>query len=145
LLPATGLLPGTNALTIDSGDGSPLIGSVTNWLIRADPATAWENMPLAGLFNDRLTQVFQHKYLSPRSPFCSLAIPTQGIGSWCRWNFKYQVDDSGLRKAAAEHGGQIVLPQGVPLATPGAGDAKNVAFTSVWENFPRQVEVPLTG
>src|SRR5205823_3987269 len=72
ILPATGLLPGTNALTIDSGDGSPLIGSVTNWLIRADPATAWENMPLAGLFNDRLTPVFQHKYLSPRSPFCSL-------------------------------------------------------------------------
>ena len=42
-------------------------------------------------------------------------------------------------------GGKIILPDGIPFATPGQADAKNIIFTSQWDNYPREVSVPLTG
>ncbi len=104
-----------------------------------------ETVNLQPVFNDRVTQIFQNKYLAPRSPFCSLASPTQGIGSWCHPDTHFNVDDSGLRAAAAKSGGKIILPDGIPLATSGAPDGKNIAFVSQWNNYPRELSVPLTG
>jgi hypothetical protein len=104
-----------------------------------------ETVDLAAQFSDRVTQIFKNEYRAPRSPFCSLATPLQGIGSWCHPKETIAVDDSGLRKLAAQHGGKIILPDGVPLATPGDATAKNIAFVSQWENYPREITVPLTG
>jgi hypothetical protein len=104
-----------------------------------------EPVDLTGHFNDRVTQIFRNEYLSPRSPFCSLAVPKQGIGSWCHPTDTFEVDDSGLRAAAAQFGGRIVLPNGVPLATPGDPDANNILFTSQWDNYPAGASVPLSG
>ncbi len=105
----------------------------------------FEPVDLAAAFNDKLTQIFKNEYRKPRSPFCSLATPKQGFGSWCHPEQTFDVDDSGLRAAAAKSDGKIVLPNGVPLATPGSADAKNIAFVSQWENYPREISVPLTG
>jgi hypothetical protein len=33
----------------------------------------------------------------------------------------------------------------VPFATPGPGDAKNILFTSQWDNYPREAQIPLSG
>lgn len=104
-----------------------------------------ETVDLQPVFNDRVTQIFQNKYLTPRSPFCSLATPTQGIGSWCHPDQQFKVDDSGLRAVAAQAGGKIVLPDGIPLATSGAADGKNIAFVSQWNNYPSELSVPLAG
>jgi hypothetical protein len=105
----------------------------------------WETVDLTSTFNDRVTQIFKNEYLSPRSPYCSLAIPKQGIGSWCRPTAQAEIDDTGLRATAGRNGGRFVLPQGLPFATPGPGDAKNIVFTSQWGNYPREVIIPLTG
>lgn len=100
---------------------------------------------LTSHFNDLVTQIFKNEYRTPRSPFVSLAMPKQGIGSWCHPKDAFEVDDTGLRAAAAKGGGQIRLPNGVPLATPGAAGVKNIAFVSQWENYPREIALPLTG
>jgi hypothetical protein len=100
---------------------------------------------LALVFNDKVTQIFRNAYRSPRSPFCSLATPKQGIGGWCEPNAGFDVDDFGLRKAAAENSGKIRLPDGISFATPGGHDARNIAFVSQWDNYPREVSVPLAG
>jgi hypothetical protein len=92
-----------------------------------------------------VTRLFQHEYLSPRSPYCSLAIPKQGIGSWCHPDAAFVVDDSGLRERSDQGKGRIVLPQGIPFETPGGGDAANIAFASQWDNFPDEIAVPLSG
>ena len=55
------------------------------------------------------------------------------------------MDDSGLRAVAAKSGGKVILSDGVSLATPGAADAKNIAFVSQWDNYPREISVPLNG
>ena len=104
-----------------------------------------ETVDLCAQFNDQVTQIFKNEYRAPRSPFCSLATPLQGIGSWCHPKETFAVDDSGLRALAAQAGGKIILPSGVPLATPGAVNAKNIAFVSHWENYPREITVPLNG
>ncbi len=104
-----------------------------------------EPIDLTAQFNDKVTQIFKNEYRMPRSPFCSLATPVQGFGSWCHPKDTFAVDDSGLRALAAKSGGKIILPDGISLATPGASDAKNIAFVSQWENYPRELSVPLAG
>jgi hypothetical protein len=104
-----------------------------------------ETIDLGPVFNDKVTQIFHNEYRSPRSPFCSLALPKHGIGTWCHPMDRFDVDDSGLRSQAAKTGGKIVLPNGVPLATPSEAGAKNIAFISQWDNYPREISVPLAG
>jgi hypothetical protein len=98
------------------------------------------------VFNDRVTQIFRNEYRSPRSPFVSLALPKQGIGGWAGGvNATAEIDDTGLRKVAASNTGQIRLPNGAVLTTPAEPHAKNVAFVSLWDNYPDELSVPLSG
>ncbi|HET7535923.1 MAG TPA: DUF4450 domain-containing protein [Candidatus Didemnitutus sp.] len=98
-------------------------------------------------FNDLVTEIFKPgKYLSPRSPFVSLALPSQGIGYWAgHVNATAEIDDTGLRGVAGKNGGHIVLPNGVSFTTPGPGTSPNILFVSRWDNYPREATVPLTG
>jgi hypothetical protein len=92
-------------------------------------------------FNDRVTELFKpFKYLSPRSPHVTLALPAQGAGAWAAHvNELPAIDDAGLRAL----GGTLQLPNGLSFATPATG--ANVAFASLWENYPRATTVPLAG
>ena len=120
-------------------------GSDLDWRTPMPAAVRLEAIDLAPYFNDRVTNIFRHEYRSPRSPYCSLAIPKQGIGGWAgEVNATAEIDDRGLRAAGA-HGGRLLLPNGLPFATPGPGDAPNILFTSQWDNFPREAAVPLSG
>jgi hypothetical protein len=116
-----------------------------DWKKKLPTTAKLEPVDLAPVFNEKVTQIFNKEYRSPRSPFVSLAQPKQGIGGWCDFNAECDVDDSGLRAAANRGGGQIVLPNGVPLRTPGSAEANNIVFTSQWDNYPREVAVPLAG
>ena len=131
-LPSQGILPGTNDI-----ESNLAKGPVTNWSIKAYPSAVLETINLEKFFNDRVTNIFKNQYVSPRSPFCSLAIPVQGIGSWCRPAAEFAVDDSGFAAA-----GKITMPNGIPFT---AAKGKNIAFVSQWDNYPRQIEIPLTG
>jgi len=147
-LEGAGLLPGANLLNVDLGGNEIVGGVVQSWKRAADPATAhFEPQDLSAAFNDQLTKIFgKDKYLSPRSPYVSLSLPSQGLGSWDNITASFTVDDRGLRAAAAQGNGIFTLPdQGVPFRTPGDADSRNVIFTSQWDNYPRSATVPLTG
>ena len=92
-------------------------------------------------FNDSLSHIFENKYLSPRSPYTTLQIPTQGIGEWCHPKETAEIDDSGIRRLSKN--GLIETKLGVSFRTPATG--KNIAFTSQWDNFPKKLEMPLSG
>jgi len=104
----------------------------------------FETISLTVFFNDKVTEIYRHDYLTPRAPFATLSLPKQGIGTWCRPTATADINDTGVR-AAAGAAGVLTLPQGVPLATPGPGGAKNIAFVSQWDNFPHELAVPLAG
>jgi hypothetical protein len=145
-LPEDGLLPGSTQIVIALEGGQKFKGDVTNWKPAAAPASVkWDTIDLTRVFNDKVTQIFRNQYLSPRSPFCSLAIPKQGIGSWCSPTAAFNVDDSGLRALSSKSGGRFITPFGVPFLTPGQDGGNNIAFTSRWDNYPHEISVPLAG
>lgn len=137
--------PARTAPTVVAAPAGPWAAPVSFFAHGA--VTNPEPVDLNAHFNDRVTAIFQKgKYLSPRSPFVSLALPSQGLGYWAgHVNASATIDDTGLRAAAAANGGKLALPNGVTFATPGPGDAKNILFTSQWDNYPHEATVPLTG
>ena len=105
-----------------------------------------EAVDLTASFNDRVSAIFEKaKYLAPRSIGVSLEQPWQGAGGWANFTSLPSIDDSGLRMAAAEHGGRIVMPNGVFFSTPSAPVARNIIFTSQWDNYPHERSIPLSG
>jgi hypothetical protein len=118
--------------------------NLVNWNITKKTEVKYETVDLTSQFNDRVTSIFKNKYLSPRSPFPTLSVPTQGIGDWCSFNETEEIDDSGLRSKAGSLN-KITLPQGVPFSTPGATGVPNILFTSQWDNYPKEAHVKLSG
>lgn len=111
------------------------------------PAGVGRMDPVDVAFNDRVTTIFaKGKYRSPRPAGASLGLPAQGIGGWAgHLNQIARIDDTGLRRLAAEQSGRIATPDGVIFRTPGDPDLPNIVFTSLWDNYPQAVTAPLTG
>jgi len=106
-------------------------------------AANWDYVPLQPYFNAAVSQVFEQQYLSPRPTSPTLQLPWQGIGNWCYPLVQPKVDDSGLRQLA-QTTGKLVLPNGVPFQLT-ANSPSNILFTSMWDNYPTEATVPLTG
>lgn len=122
--------------------GSPMMAALPT----PPPDAILDPIDLRLYFNDRVTQIFRHEYRAPRSAFVSLALPKRGLGGWAGdYNANAEIDDSGLRAAAARQGGSLRLPNGVRFATPSAANEKNVVFTSQWDNYPVEAMIPIAG
>ncbi|UDF05709.1 DUF4450 domain-containing protein [Asticcacaulis sp. AND118] len=129
------LTPRTTATTLAT---CPI--TAPGWAMAGQTVSA-EPVDVSAAFNDKVTNIFQPgKYRSPRSPFVSLAMPAQGIGAWAgHVNATANIDDAGLRQA----GGEVVIVNGLRFRTP--GDGNNIAFASLWDNYPDEVSVALSG
>jgi hypothetical protein len=92
------------------------------------------------LMNARVSDIFNNKYLSPRPQSTSLEIPVQGVGEWCHPLYKPEINDSVLR-SLIHHDEYVVA--GVPFRMLPAGN--NIVFTSLWDNYPDSISVPLSG
>ena len=95
---------------------------------------------MAALFNANVTDIFKNKYLTPRSPYTTLCLPTQGIGDWCSTKKTADIDDKALRSQSDKG---VFTAIGIPFATPKEG--LNIAYTSLWDNYPDSIAVPLKG
>jgi len=135
---------GTNLMRVEYRPGIYAEKAIVNWNALPNSSANWEPVDLSGVFNDKVTNIFKNKYLSPRPVSPTLQLPTQGIGNWCYPLTTANIDDSGLREKAGDSG-KIVLPNGIPMATSGQPDANNIAFTSQWDNYPDSIVVPLSG
>lgn len=103
-----------------------------------------EPIDLRAYFNNKVTQIFENKYLSPRPKTTTLQLPVQGIGDWPHPKLKPEIDDAGLRKLAGSKN-EFVLPSGIVFRTPGEPQPDNIVFTTQWDNYPQNVEIPLSG
>ncbi len=141
--PDAPLVPGTNRVFF-SEDNRETMGEVVLWEMAAAEGMPFRTVDLTGIFNDRVTQIFENRYLSPRCPYPTLQLPWQGIGDWASYARTADIDDSGLRARAGSED-TLMLRQGIPLATPGRAEADNILFTSLWDNYPDGVTIPLSG
>lgn len=76
--------------------------------------SACEPLDIAPHFNSSVTDIFRNQYLSPRSPYTTLTLPTQGIGDWCSPKRMAEIDDKALRADS------VFTAAGIPFLTPAA-------------------------
>ncbi|HJS54792.1 MAG TPA: hypothetical protein VJ765_09620, partial [Chitinophagaceae bacterium] len=111
---------------------------------KENPSKNFEKIDMASSFNDSITQIFRNKYLSPRPKSPTLQLPAQGIGNWAYHSIQINISDSGLREKAGIKN-EIVTSANIPFQTPGKVNSKNIVFTSMWDNYPDSVIIPLSG
>ena len=68
-------------------------------------------------------------------------MPKQGIGQWCLPDRTAHIEDDGLREKSVK--GLFDTQLGVSFLTPDQGN--NIIYTSLWDNYPESVTVPLKG
>lgn len=136
---------GTNRVEVRTGKNAYPV-PVINWNISNPSDLNYQTVDLSSSFNDQVSEIFEYgKYVSPRYEYTTLQVPTQGMGQWCHPKDLSVIDDSGLRRLASRNNHVFTMPQGVPFATPGGSDDKNIVFTSLWDNYPSRITVPLNG
>ena len=91
-------------------------------------------------FNSEVDDIFKNQYLSPRPQTTTLQIPVQGVGEWCHPQYTPVINDSVFRTLIHENTFEVA---GVPFRTPKEG--RNIVYTSLWDNYPDSVVVPLKG
>ncbi|MEY3577859.1 MAG: hypothetical protein RL394_1444, partial [Bacteroidota bacterium] len=141
-IPLNALFPGTNKISISYPDGKNYNAQLINW--QGEKSVRLETVDLSSYFNDKVTQIFKNKYLSPRPVATTLQLPWQGIGDWPHPHENFEVNDSGLRKMAGDKN-EILLPKGIRFSTPGETNKNNILFTSQWDNYPKTFTIPLSG
>lgn len=129
---------------MDFVTASKLPETAQNWDAVIPSTQKLDTVSLTPYFNDQVTNIFKNKYLNPRPQSPTLQLPWQGIGNWCYPLVSVNIDDSGLRNAAGDKN-EFTIPQGIRFATPGTIGKKNIVFTSQWDNYPKQVDIPLNG
>lgn len=135
---------GTNNVEFKADNGLTFNKQLVNWTLPLHANAQLEQVTISSAFNDKVANIFaKGKYLSPRSPYNTLQIPSQGMGEWCVPQRFVQLNDSGFRASAAND--VFVTPFGLKFSTPNATEKLNIAFTSLFDNYPGSISVPLTG
>lgn len=94
-------------------------------------------------FNANVSDIFKNQYLSPRSPYTTLCVPTQGIGDWCSTKKTANIDDTKFRSLIRDGVFMAKIDGDLPFRSPKEG--KNIAYTSLWDNYPDSISVMLKG
>lgn len=100
-----------------------------------------EYVDISPQFNSSVDDIYRNEYLSPRPPFTTLQIPVQGVGEWCIPHETHEIEDQPFRDAVTD--GLFDTGLGLKFATPKEG--QNIIYTSLWDNYPESVTVPLKG
>jgi hypothetical protein len=118
-------------------------------VLREAPAdAAWRPIALDGVHNGDLRTIFKQRYVSPRPDHVAMRI---GYDGWTTWTFALwgiavpEIRMQNVFDAEAPdrliRDGRLVTPQQARFLTP--TPEKNIAFTSLWDNWPVSVNVPV--
>jgi hypothetical protein len=109
------------------------------------PANAhWNTVDIQPVLNGDIRTIYKQKYLSPRPNTCSLRLAVDGYSTW-------QMSGGGESRAPeislndvpslADGKGHILAGKNVPFLW--SNGNTNIAFTSQWDNWPKQISVPV--
>ncbi|PJJ67137.1 DUF4450 domain-containing protein [Chryseobacterium geocarposphaerae] len=136
-IPSNYLSKGTNSIELEYNGIKQNI-EITDWEI--ENQGQFNTISLASKYNEKVTEIFNQKYLSPRLKVPTLQLPWQGIGNWCYPLITAQIDDSGLMNKRKNNKVDFL---GIPFLIDKTD--KNIAFASQWDNYPDLIEIPLNG
>ena len=133
------LVFGTNNVEVLSNKQIITTKQFIKWNIPTEQKQ-YQTVNIAAFFNEKITKIFKHKYESPTATSTTLKIPWQGIGNWCYPLVDPIINDSGLIAKAATTG---IFLQDIPFNIPSNQNTNNIAFTSLWQQFPQQITIPI--
>lgn len=109
----------------------------------ASPDATWKCLDISASFNGDVRTIFKQKYLWPRPETCSMRIGYDGWSAWTFTHWKIPAPEIKLDKVASLTGadGRLQTAAKVPFLPP--ADGTNIAFSSLWDNWPRTVTVPV--
>lgn len=96
----------------------------------------YKMVELSSILNGNVEEIFKQKYRSPRPDTISAQIGEDGFSPWTFTHWKAELPDIHLEKK-----GKIYTEDGIPLLLEKGN--KNIAFTSLWDNWPDKVTVPI--
>ena len=131
--------PGTNTIRLSLNEMHTK-ASILNWEIMPQNSK-YAEVDLKNYLNDKVTQIYKNEYLSPRPKQVTLQLPKHGYGNWCHYKDYPVIDDSGIRELA-KNDEEIQMPNHIPFT---CSDGNNVMFTSLWDNYPDSLSIPLQG
>jgi len=137
-------LMGTNKIELKTEQTNYSLLTI-NWNIKNADDVTYQTIDIKDQLNEKLNDIFEYgKYLSPRSPYTSLQVPTQGMGNCCHPYDLHEIDDRGLRNEA---GNKNIFygPGNIPFSTPGDSLKNNIAFSTLWDNYPDSLNFKLSG
>ena len=108
------------------------------------PANAhWNNVIMNNIFNADVRSIFQQQYISPRTNTVSARIGTDGYSPWTFlfWNYKAPLIQLDSVQQLLKDSNHIITKQQVPFYWNNV--QKNIAFTSLWDNWPKKISVPV--
>jgi hypothetical protein len=112
--------------------------------VNAVPAGAhWDTLDIRSYFNADVRTIFQQEYLSPRPATTSVQIGKDGYSPWCYTYWKIEPPDIDFSRIPQllSGDGRIQDERGVRFLWP--GEARNIAFTSTWDNWPNRITIPV--
>ncbi len=103
----------------------------------------WDPVDIGPMMNADVTTIYQQQYLSPRPNTVSARLGTDGYSPWTFWHWKSLPPAIKLDrvKTLLDGKGRLVTPQSVPFIW--NSEKNNVAFTSLWDNYPGKMEFPV--
>lgn len=112
--------------------------------VKEIPANAsWQTIEIKPLLNADIRTIYQQKYLSPRPNTVSCRLGIDGYSPWTFWHWKTKVPEIKTDKAETmlDDKKRLLTPQGIPFLW--NSGAENVAFTSMWDNYPAKIDFPV--
>ncbi len=102
----------------------------------------WDKVNISSVYNGNITAIFQQHYLEPRPNTVSCRLGTDGYSPWTFPFWRIIPPEIKLDKISSLLKKDLLItPQGVPFLWKGKPD--NVAFTSLWKNYPERIEIPV--
>ena len=98
-------------------------------------------LDLSPYFNANVDDIYRNEYLSPRPPFTTLELPKQGVGEWCIPHEMHEIEDDGFRATLRDG----VFDTGLGLRFRSPEQGWNILYTSLWDNYPDSLTLPLEG
>lgn len=98
-------------------------------------------IPIIVPFNANVDDIFRNDYLSPRPKFNTLQIPRQGVGDWCTPFERPLIEDQEFRARLKDD----IFHAGNNLKFISPAEGHNIAYTSLWDNYPDSISIKLQG
>lgn len=128
-------------LQVNDPEGDARLEARFNQEIPAD--ASWDTVGFSHLLNADVTAIYSQQYLSPRPNTVSSRLGTDGYSPW---TFPYWKSTPPLIRMDKINGllngnHRLMTPRGVPFHW--TGGPKNIAFTSMWDNYPSRIDFPV--